>query len=161
MENKLDQLTVREVFDQLDYHEFAEFQSLTDNDKAYFDELYKILIIKGEITYSNAKLAEITNCKQSTLEKRLARIEKAGLIVREHAKQKDFDGTWRVVDRVIKLNPELFEFSFESVTHYMYCIYIFLQRITPSANKYFDMKYGDFKEFSKELKKDVTDIFDL
>ena len=89
--------STKERFDSLIYTDFESYIALSDGDKEFFDKLFKVLIYYGEINWSNRKLSELLGISESTLEKRLSRLEKSQLILRETSKQKEY-GKWRTVE---------------------------------------------------------------
>ena len=135
--------STQERFDNLIYKDFAAYQELSPGDKAFFDKLFSYLIYYGEITWSNRKLSELLGTSESTLEKRLSRLEKSQLILRETSKQKEY-GKWRTVDRVIRLNPFHFQFDFNTMAHRIFCDYIFHQQTAHILDKYLKMSYKEF-----------------
>ena len=135
--------TTKEKFDSLVYTDFEEYIALSDGDKVFFDNLFKYLIYYGEINWSNRKLSELLGVSESTLEKRLNRLEKSKLILREISKQCEY-GKWRTVDRIIRLNPFHFQFDFNTMAHRIFCDYIFHQQTAHILKKYLDMPYEEF-----------------
>ena len=135
--------TTREKFESLVYTDFEEYINLSDGDKEFFDKLFKYLIYYGEINWSNKKLSELLGTSESTLEKRLKRLEKSQLILRETSKQCEY-GKWRTVDRIIRLNPFYFQFDFNTMAHRIFCDYIFYQQTSHILKKYLDMPYEEF-----------------
>ena len=135
--------TTREKFESLVYTDFEEYINLSDGDKEFFDKLFKYLIYYGEINWSNKKLSELLGTSESTLEKRLKRLEKSQLILRETSKQCEY-GKWRTVDRIIRLNPFYFQFDFNTMAHRIFCDYIFHQQTSYILKKYLDMPYEEF-----------------
>ena len=67
--------STKERFDSLIYTDFESYIALSDGDKEFFDKLFKVLIYYGEINWSNRKLSELLGTSESTLEKRLSRLE--------------------------------------------------------------------------------------
>ena len=143
-------MTTREKFESISYQDLVSYQDLSDNDKKFFDKLFKILIYNGSINWSNQKLAKTMNETLSTVEKRLKRLEQASLILRESSRQCEF-GQWRTVDRVISLNPIYFEFNYKSLTHKIYCDYLFHQYISNVLDKYLEMDYEEFKKVFNKI----------
>ena len=138
-------ITTREKFDSLFYKDFASYQSLSPGDQEFFDFLFNVLIVSGKINWSNEKLSSIINTPESTVEKRLKRVETAGLIIRETAKQQ-IHGVWRTVDRIIRLSPEYFEFDFNTAAHKFFCDYIFYKKNWKIMQALLEMPYEEFKE---------------
>lgn len=135
--------TTKDKFDSLIYTDFEEYINLSDGDKVFFDNLFKYLIYYGEINWSNRKLSELLGTTESTLEKRLKRLEKSQLILRETSRQLEY-GKWRTVDRIIRLNPFYFQFDFNTMAHRIFCDYIFHQQTSHILEKYLNMPYEDF-----------------
>ena len=147
--------TVREKFEKFIYKDFEAYQELSDGDKKCFDELFMILMYQGSITWSNQKLSSYLNESESTLEKRLKRLEEAKLITREVSKQ-CFNGEWRTVDRIITLNQYHFDFDFQSMAHLIFTQYLFYKQTTPILEKYLELPYEQFKEVFKNVKVKVV-----
>ena len=135
--------STKEKFDSLIYTEFEEYMELSPGDKKFFDNLFSVLIYFGEINWSNKKLSEMLGESESTLEKRLSRLERSKLIIREVSKQCDF-GKWRTVDRVIRLNPFHFQFDFNTMAHKIFCDYLFHTKTAHILSKYLEMPYDEF-----------------
>lgn len=141
--------TVRERFENFLYKDLEAYEKLSASDKVFFDKLFNYLIYYGEINWSNRKLCDMTGENESTLEKRLKRLEKATLIIREVSKQ-CINGVWRTVDRIIKLNPFNFDFNYNTMAHRIFVNYLFMQKTEFVMEKYLSMDYEDFvKRFSK------------
>lgn len=138
-------MTTREKFDSLIYTDFSSYQKLTAGDQEFFDFLFNVLIVEGKINWSNEKLSKVTNIPESTVEKRLKRIEDAGLIIRESSKQ-HINGVWKTVDRIIRLSPEYFGFDFNTMIHRLFCDYIFYKRISKVLETVLELPYEEFKE---------------
>lgn len=143
--------STQERFDNLIYKDFVAYQKLSPGDKAFFDKLFSYLIYYGEITWSNNKLCELLGENESTLEKRLRRLEQSQLILREISKQ-CINGVWRTVDRIIRLNPFHFQFNFNSMAHRIFVDYLFHKQTEPILRKYLDMPYKDFIKAFGEVK---------
>ena len=112
-------------------------------------KLFDYLIYYGEISWSNNKLCELLGENESTLEKRLKRLEQAQLILREVSKQ-CFNGVWKTVDRIIRLNPFHFQFNFNSFAHRIFVDYLFHKQSEPILKRYLEMPYEEFiKAFGK------------
>lgn len=142
-------MNVKEFFDSLKYTDFVGYVELSEGDKNFFDKIFYLLILQGSITWSNEKLAYMLNDKISTVEKRLSRLEKAGLILRETSREKQ-NGVWRTVDRVIRLSPQYFSFSFNTHAHKVYCDYLYYQKIDSIFSKILEMDVDEFlKTFGK------------
>ena len=135
--------TTKEKFDKMIYTDFVDYQNLSDGDKACFDKLFEYLIYHGTITWSNEKLSSILGETESTLEKRLNRLEKANMIMRETSKQ-CFNGKWKTVDRIIKLNPLNFQFDYNTMAHMVYVNYMFMKQTEKILNRYLAMPYDEF-----------------
>lgn len=135
--------TTKEKFDSLIYKDFVAYDELQQKDQEFFDKLFSYLIYYGEINWSNRKLSEMLGESESTLEKRLNRLEKSRLIIREVSKQCEY-GKWRTVDRVIRLNPFHFQFDFNTMAHRIFCNYIFHRQTAYILEKYLDMPYEEF-----------------
>lgn len=141
--------STQQKFDSLIYKDFAAYQELSPGDKKFFDKLFDYLIYYGEISWSNNKLCELLGENESTLEKRLKRLEQAQLILREVSKQ-CFNGVWKTVDRIIRLNPFHFQFNFNSFAHRIFVDYLFHKQSEPILKRYLEMPYEEFiKAFGK------------
>lgn len=141
--------TTRQKFDSLIYTDFIEYVELSPKDQVFFDKLFNYLIYHGEISWSNSKLCDMLGENESNLEKRLYRLEKAGLIERDVQKRCD-NGVWKTVARNIRLNPFHFQFDFNSMAHRIFCNYIFHKQTEHILNKYLDMPYEEFiKAYAK------------
>lgn len=147
-----DEMTVQEVFDAVDYHNLEQYQTLSSGDQLFFDKLYKHLLINGEITWSNEKLASVLNCSESTMEKRLKRLDQAGLITRTRSNYLEYDGKWRTAERTISLNKEYFFFDFNSLIHKIYCDNFFYEQLGNSMDKVKKLPFKELKKMLKELK---------
>ena len=135
--------STKSKFDRFIYKDSEEYQALSPGDQVFFDRLFNVLIYYGEINWSNKKLSEMLGESESTLEKRLNRLDKSRLIIREVSKQCDH-GVWRTVDRVIRLNPFHFPFDFNSVAYRIFCNYLFHQQTEPILQRYLEMPYEEF-----------------
>lgn len=142
-------MTVKEKFDSLIYTDNYNYQLLSDKDKLFFDRLFRLIIFNGEINWSNEKLSHVLQEPGSTIEKRLKRVEEAGLIIRESNRQFEF-GRWKTTDRIIRLNPKLFEFDFKSVAFKLFKDYIYYEKIGNVLEK---IGTVDYDQFIKELGK--------
>ena len=143
--------SVKERFDKFLYKDLEAYEKLSDADQVFFDKLFSYLIYYGEINWSNRKLCDMTGENESTLEKRLKRLEKATLITREVSKQ-CINGVWKTVDRIIKLNPFNFEFDYNSMAHRIFVNYLFMQKTEFVMEKYLSMDFNDFKKVYGEIK---------
>lgn len=141
--------SVKAEFETFLYMNLPAYDALSDGDKLFFDKLFKVLIKDGQITWSNSKLAAVLIETESTLEKRLKRIEDTGLIIRETSRICEF-GKWRTVDRIISLNPDLFPFNYNSTAHNLFLQWMYIQSIEPTLDKILEMDYEEFqKKFGK------------
>lgn len=138
-------MTVKEKFDSLIYTDYYNYQMMLEKDKLFFDRLFRIIIFNGDINWSNEKLSSILNEPASTIEKRLKRVEEAGLIIRECSKQFEY-GRWKTTDRIIRLNPAVFEFDFKSVAFKLFKDYIYYEKIGSVLEKIGTMDYDKFLE---------------
>ena len=146
-------MTLREYFEKLNYKNLSIYDELSENDRLFFDKLFCILIVEKEITWTNDKLAAITRSNKSTIEKRLARIEKAGLIIREHARGKDHLGNWRVISRIIQLNDSIYTFNFSNdITRRLLADYLFYQQIHTDLLLLLNIDIEDWNKLSERLK---------
>ena len=135
--------SVQTKFDSMIYKDFVAYQELSPGDQLFFDNLFDVLIYLGPINWSNRKLSEMLGESESTLEKRLNRLEKAQLIWRETSKQCEH-GKWKTVDRIIKLNPFHFQFDFNTMAHKIFCDYLFHKKTSPILAQYLKMPYDEF-----------------
>lgn len=136
-------MTVKEKFDSLIYTDNYNYQSLSEKDKLFFDRLFRLIIFNGEINWSNEKLSHILQEPESTIEKRLKRVEDAGLILREANRQREL-GRWKTTDRVIRLNPGLFDFDFKSVAFKLFRDFIYYERVGSVLERIGNMEYDGF-----------------
>ena len=137
-------MTVKEKFDSLIYTDIYNYQLLSENDKLFFDRLFKIIIFNGEIKWSNDKLSNVIQEPASTIEKRLKRVEEAGLIIRESSRQFEY-GRWKTTDRIIRLNPGIFEFDFKSVAFKLFKDYLYYEKIATVLQKIGSMDWEQFR----------------
>lgn len=135
--------TTREKFDRLIYQEFEAYQELSPGDKYCFDKLFEILMYQGSITWCNAKLSSYLSESESTVEKRLKRLEEAKLINREVSKQ-CINGVWRTTDRIITLNEYHFKFDFDTLAHRVFVDYLFHKQTEKILSRYLEMPYDEF-----------------
>lgn len=141
--------SVKAEFENFMYKNLPAYDALSEADKGFFDKLFKVLIKDGNISWSNNKLAAVLIETESTLEKRLKRIEDTGLIIRETSRICEF-GKWRTVDRIISLNPDLFPFTYNSTAHQLFLQWMYIQSIEGVLEKILDMDYEEFqKKFGK------------
>lgn len=137
-------MTVKEKFDSLIYIDNYNYQMLSEKDKLFFDRLFRLIIFNGELNWSNDKLSNVLQEPVSTIEKRLKRVEEAGLILRESSRQQFEVGRWKTTDRIIRLNPGIFEFDFKSVAFKLYRDFIYYEKIGDVLDKVGSMDYEDF-----------------
>ena len=149
--------STKEKFDTLLYKDIEAYQELSPGDKLCFDKLFDILIYQGSITWCNAKLSAYLSESESTVEKRLKRLEEAKLINREVSKQ-CINGMWRTTDRIISLNEYHFEFDFKSMAHYIFKNYLFLKQSEKILNRYLEMPYKEFIEKYKNVRVVVNEL---
>lgn len=136
-------MTVKEKFDSLIYTDNYNYQMLSEKDKLFFDKMFRIIIFNGEINWSNEKLSNVLQEPESTIEKRLKRVEEAGLIIRESNRQFEF-GRWKTTDRIIRLNPAIFEFDFKSVAFKLFKDYLYYEKIGSVLERISSLEYDDF-----------------
>lgn len=136
-------MTTMEKFDSLIYKDFESYMELSSSDQLFFDKLFDVLIYYGQINWSNKKISELLGESESTLEKRLNRLEKSQLILRETSKQCEY-GKWRTVERLIRLNPFHFQFDFNTMAHKIFCDYHFHKKTESILDKYLSMDYNEF-----------------
>lgn len=89
------------------YKNTQNYKELCKNDQAFFDTLFSVLVLRP-IVESNEVLSISYKIPRSTLEKRLNRIEKSGLIIRENKNVILPNGKTRCIQRKIFLNELLF-----------------------------------------------------
>ena len=90
------------------YELLPEYQALhIEADKVFFDNIFLCLLIDKVVVRSNKELAARFNMSESTLEKRLKRLEDAKLIIRSNVKTHE-NGYWEVLERAIELDPFTF-----------------------------------------------------
>ena len=63
--------------------------------------------------------------------------------MRETSKQ-CFNGKWKTVDRIIKLNPLNFQFDYNTMAHRVYVNYMFMKQTEKILNRYLAMPYDEF-----------------
>ena len=148
MENE----STRERFNSLTYKDLISYINLSDGDKTCFDKLFNVLIFQGSINWSNQKLALVVGENESTLEKRLKRLEKAQLIIRDANKIRDEFGRWHTVDRVIKLNPVNFQFDFDTMAHRIYTDWLFHMQTGEILDRYLEMPFNEFMKVYGNIK---------
>lgn len=89
------------------YAQTDSYQSLNESDMNFFDAIFPVLWINGPVSYSNEFFGERFGYAKSTIEKKLRKIERAGLIVRDLTNNLDHDtGKWNTI-RIISLDPFL------------------------------------------------------
>ncbi len=95
------------VFDKLKkiYMVDDGYQELSEEDKNFFDRLFTLLWINEDIFYSNKYLAAKFGYGESTIEKKLRKIERSFLIYREIYRENQ-KGKW-ISQRRITLDPTL------------------------------------------------------
>ena len=95
------------VFDKLKkiYMVDDGYQELKDEDKTFFDRIFTLLWINEDIFYSNKYLALKFGYGESTIEKKLRKIERSFLIYREVYREQQ-NGKW-ISQRRITLDPTL------------------------------------------------------
>ena len=87
------------------YEHHSAYQSLNESDQDFFDSFFSILWFDGKCTYTNKYIGERLGYAQSTIEKKIRRLDSAGLIHREQNKRYSVpDGCW-LTDRTITLDP--------------------------------------------------------
>lgn len=98
------------------YQDTPNYQNLIKDDKSFFEDLFMLLLIFGDLTMSNKELGERLKPKDSpkpipvsTVEKRISRLKKAKLIVGFEERER-IEGRWRTAKRHLQLDPELFGF---------------------------------------------------
>lgn len=64
------------------YQEYGGYQELNEADQGFFDQVFTILWVNDEINLTNKYLGERFGYSNSTIEKKLRRLERAGLIIR-------------------------------------------------------------------------------
>lgn len=91
------------------YQTFPEYDSLSSKDRRFFDSLFLLLIIKPGINITNEFLSKRFNIPDSTLQKKLKRLEDKHLIYRESYKVLKDKKYW-ITERTIVLDPIMFSF---------------------------------------------------
>lgn len=96
------------------YQEWIEFYKNTSNykqlckgDQDFFDAIFSVLVLRP-IIERNEVLSISYKIPLSTLEKRLNRLEKSGLIIRENTNAILPNGKTRCISRKIYLNELIF-----------------------------------------------------
>lgn len=106
--------TIKKDESRLLYADKAQYQELSTGDQLFFDWLFYQLIYSTNFDTTNKEIAKAYCMSESTLEKRLNRIDACGLIKREVTPYK-LGNKWNNF-RVIRLNKLLFpEFASDSV----------------------------------------------
>lgn len=144
-------MTQQEFFDNIsNFRCLDSYINLSEQDKAFFNDLFMVLI-KGPINWSNKKLSNFFRQPESTIEKRLKRLDKAKMIYRECSRYKDQFGEWKVADRIIKLHPKYFDFNYDAFTHKIYIDYLLYKEMPDTLKKLLNMDHEEFKEFAKKI----------
>ncbi len=98
------------------YKDTRNYMNLIKDDKEFFDDLFYLLLVFGDLTMSNKELGERLKPKDSpkpipvsTVEKRIHRLKKAKLITGWEERERA-DGRWITAKRHLQLDPELFSF---------------------------------------------------
>ena len=98
------------------YKDTSNYKNLIKDDKEFFDDLFYLLLVFGDLTMSNkelgARLKPTDSPKPipvSTVEKRISRLKKAKLITGWEERERS-EGRWRTAKRHLQLDPELFSF---------------------------------------------------
>lgn len=98
------------------YEGTENYKNLIKDDKKFFKDLFVLLLVFWDLTMSNKELGERLKPKDSpkpipvsTVEKRISRLKKAGLIIGWEEKER-VNGRWRTVKRHLQLEPKLFSF---------------------------------------------------
>lgn len=91
------------------YSTMSNYKELREGDKDFFDTLFIILLFDNKKYYTNAYLSKRLNIPESTLEKRLKRLDHAKLIQRK-VNSELVGGVWRTASRSIQLDSVTFAF---------------------------------------------------
>ena len=91
------------------YQMFPEYDLLSTKDKRFFDSLFLLLIINPGVNITNEFLSKRFNIPDSTLQKKLKRLEDKHLIYRECHKVLKDNKYW-ITERMIVLDPIKFAF---------------------------------------------------
>ena len=96
------------------YQETSNYQDLKEAERDFFDQIFNVLWISGEMNLTNKYIAERFGYSPSTIEKKLRRIERANLIYRQISRFKDENDRWQTL-RIITLDPVLKNFLLEKL----------------------------------------------
>lgn len=87
------------------YENHSAYQSLNESDQDFFDAFFSLLWFDGKCTYTNRYIGERLGYAQSTIEKKIRRLDSAGLIHREQIKKYSVEDECWLTDRTITLDP--------------------------------------------------------
>lgn len=96
------------------YEETSNYQDLKEAERDFFDQIFNILWLSGEMNLTNKFIAERFGYSPSTIEKKLRRIERANLIYRQISRFKDENERWQTL-RIITLDPVFKNFLLEKL----------------------------------------------
>ncbi len=98
------------------YQDTSNYKNLIKEDKLFFNNLFVLLLVFGDLTMSNKEIGERLKPRGSpkpipvsTVEKRISRLKKAKLIIGWEERERT-GGKWRTSKRHLQLSPELFSF---------------------------------------------------
>ena len=133
------------------YKDTSNYKNLIKDDKDFFDDLFYLLLVFGDLTMSNkelgARLKPTDSPKPipvSTVEKRISRLKKAKLITGWEERERS-EGRWRTAKRHLQLDPELFSFVAIKDQEQR----IFTARLQ-ATNKDIETLHPELKKISKE-----------
>lgn len=87
------------------YENHSAYQKLNESDQDFFDSFFSILWFDGKCEYTNKYIGERLGYAQSTIEKKIRRLDAAGLIHREQVKKYSVEDECWLTDRTITLDP--------------------------------------------------------
>lgn len=96
------------------YQETSNYQDLGEAERDFFDQIFNILWLSGEMNLTNKYIAERFGYSPSTIEKKLRRIERSNLIYRQISRFKDENERWQTL-RIIILDPVFKNFLLEKL----------------------------------------------
>lgn len=86
------------------YKEFDSYQELDEATQNFFDQIFNILWIQETMNLKNSYLAERFGYSESTIQKKLKRLEEVNLITRQINRSQEPTGVW-ITTRIVSLDP--------------------------------------------------------
>lgn len=87
------------------YEKHSAYQALNESDQDFFDAFFSLLWFDGKCNFTNKYIGERLGYAQSTIEKKIRRLDAAGLIHREQVKKYSVADECWLTDRTITLDP--------------------------------------------------------